>query len=732
MCIAPINKQLLKSRRFQLVFASCSLFFVLNNVKAQSPECIRVEQLATMQMIGTKMWMLADQTGALEFSQVLRPQQQQKFKRFRKNVFNTPPNHIAYWFKFTVQNQTAQSLWLEIGHPLRTWQADLYAPIAPGKYGKPRLLGSFRPKENKEFPASYYYALLAEKNDTTIQTFYLRLSGKLSKTHVFRVGTHQAVTQQANTRHFTAIGFISLMLTLAIYNFFLLVSTRSKIYLFYILHLLTSLVGACCLNGFPVFQSTWFIEHFFVWFGFSYIFITLFSIHYLQLQTYLPRFTVWLWIINGLLSVFFPALNLFNLVDVTYLGLPYQLVATMLAFSLLFCGTYLWIKKHKVARFYVIPWGFAIVGTFIYMLANREALPINYFTEHSIYFGYALEALLFALALGNRLNTLQKEKDKAQKETLELFNNQNILLEKTVVERTKELKEANEMLKMSNEELTLNQEEIASQRDVLETQNQQLSSYSNRIGKSFLAAKLIQNAILPEQTIFKENFSDHFIIYRPKDVVSGDFYWVHKVGEQLILVIADCTGHGVPGAFMTLIGKNLLDKIIQIDQVTSPEQILNQLHQEVRVALRQEATRHNEAGMDATIVSMTATTSKDFEIHFAGAKNSLMYLTPPQFILKEIKGTRKSIGGVHHNTIAFDKHSFTLPKGSLMYFGSDGLADQNDVDLKKFGKQRLKDLLQANYPHSLEKQKQIVNRELDDHMFDTDQRDDIMWIGVKL
>ena len=477
--MAFIAKLLLKSKIFSLVFTSYLLFFVLDSVKAQSPVCIQVKQATAMQMIGPKMWMLKDQTGQLDFTQILALQQQQKFKRFGKKIFNTPPDNSSYWFKFTVQNKTNQSLWLEIGHPLRTWYADLYVSSGPGKYAKPRLLGSFRPKENKEFPASYHYALLAEKDDTTQKTFYLRLSGKFSKTHVFRVGSHQAVTQQANTRHFTAIGFISLMLTLAVYNFFLLVSTRSKIYLFYILHLLTSLVGACCLSGFPIFWSVWFIEHFFVWFGFSYIFITLFSIHYLQLRTHLPRFTIWLWIINGLLSVFFPLLNLFKLVDVTYIGLPYQLVASMLAFSLLFCGTYLWVKKHKVAHFYVIPWSLAIIGTFFYMLANREILPINFFTEHSILFGYALEALLFALALGNRLNTLQKEKEKTQKEMLELFNNQNILLEQTVVERTKELEEANKMLKMSNEELTLNQEEIASQRDVLETQNQKLSSYSN-------------------------------------------------------------------------------------------------------------------------------------------------------------------------------------------------------------------------------------------------------------
>ncbi|OJJ23408.1 hypothetical protein BKI52_03345 [marine bacterium AO1-C] len=716
----------------KLVFICYLLFLVLDDLKAQTPLGIQINQSTTMQLIGKKMWVLEDPAGKLNFTQILASPQQQKFQPFNKNVFNVPPNKVVYWFKFSVQNQTSQSLWLEIGHPLRTWYADLYAPVAPGQYDKPRLLGSFRPRKNKEFPASYYYALLAEKNDTTVKTFYLRLAGSFAKTNVFRVGTHQAITQQSNARHFTAIGFISLMLTLAIYNFFLLISTRSKIYLLYILHLLTSVIGVCYLSGFPMFQGSWFLRYFFVWFGFSYVFITLFSIHYLQLRKHLPYVTIWLWIINGLLGIGFPILNLFHLVDITYLGLPYQLITSLLAFSLLFCGIYLWIKKQSNARFYVIPWSLAIVSTFIYMLTNRGLVPINFFTEHVIYCGYALEALMFALALGNRLNTLQKEKEKAQQETLQLFNNQNMLLEQTVVERTKELQDANEMLKMSNEELTLNQEEIASQRDVLETQNQKLSSYSNRIGKSFLAAKLIQNAILPEQTIFEENFSDHFIIYRPKDVVSGDFYWVNKVGNQLILVIADCTGHGVPGAFMTLIGKNLLDKIIQIDQVTSPEKILHHLHEEVMVALRQEATQHNEAGMDATIVSIAESGDDVFDIHFAGAKNSLLYITPPQLVLEEIKGTRKSIGGVHQNKTDFQKHSLSLPKGSLMYFGSDGLADQNNVELKKFGKQRLKDLLQENYSFSLEKQKQAIDQALKEHMFNTDQRDDIMWIGVKL
>jgi serine phosphatase RsbU (regulator of sigma subunit) len=201
--------------------------------------------------------------------------------------------------------------------------------------------------------------------------------------------------------------------------------------------------------------------------------------------------------------------------------------------------------------------------------------------------------------------------------------------------------------------------------------------------------------------------------------------------NKLMLIVADCTGHGVPGAFMTLIGHILLDRIVRIHNELDPSEVLAKLNDEVYRVLRQEETGNNN-GMDATALLIEKDERGRCQIDFSGAKSRLLYIDSKDSLLKELKGTRKFIGGFQMPDRGFDKKVIHLKPNSLLYLGSDGLVDQNDVYRKKIGSTRLKRILAEISHLPLAEQKQRIIETLEKHMEGTEQRDDILWMGIKL
>jgi serine phosphatase RsbU (regulator of sigma subunit) len=283
-----------------------------------------------------------------------------------------------------------------------------------------------------------------------------------------------------------------------------------------------------------------------------------------------------------------------------------------------------------------------------------------------------------------------------------------------------------------NEELFQNQEEILAQRDFISEKNKELETRNLFIQKSINAALNIQQAILPYQKKLDELLKDYFILYRPKDVVSGDFYWLNQVKNKTILVVADCTGHGVQGAFMTLIGNTLLDKIVRVWDITDPTQILYHLHEEISIVLRQEDTK-NDDGMDLVVICFEKADDKYIKITFSGAKNSLYYILPDEnATIQTLRGARRSIGGKQSESKVFENQEIILPKGSLIYTGSDGLIDQNNFERNRLGEKKLLKVLEANHHLSTAEQKLALEKALDAYMEGTLQRDDILWVGVRV
>ena len=283
-----------------------------------------------------------------------------------------------------------------------------------------------------------------------------------------------------------------------------------------------------------------------------------------------------------------------------------------------------------------------------------------------------------------------------------------------------------------NEELQQTQEEILTQRDFIEKQNQSLNGQNIQIKSSIKAALTIQRAILPVDAKFSQFFQEYFILYKPRDIVSGDFYWIERVGKQTIMAVVDCTGHGVPGAFMSLIASNLLEKIIFQKDIIEPAAILTELHKLVRLALNQD-NNDSTNGLDMGIVALEQLNENETAITFAGAKRPLYYIDATQSAQVQIVfGTRKSIGGIQNERIDFENQHLTLPAQSILYMSSDGFADQNDVLRKRLGEAKLFQTLVTHSMQSLPNQKEALLLLLNEHMENTEQRDDILFLGVQL
>jgi len=301
--------------------------------------------------------------------------------------------------------------------------------------------------------------------------------------------------------------------------------------------------------------------------------------------------------------------------------------------------------------------------------------------------------------------------------------------QQVLLKSQQKLQESNGELQTTNEELQQNQEEIASQRDILEQKNAELSDYQYRISKSIESALLIQASILPIADIFKAYFADHFILYSPKDVVSGDFYWLNEHQNQVILIEADCTGHGVPGAFMTLIGHSILNQIILQEHICRPLNIMQELHQHIRTSLQQKSTGNLE-GMDLSILVIHEEDT-DWKVIFGASGQNLYYTNNGLHLLR---GSRRKIGGFSSQRMRrqFEEHELQLPKGTKLYLSSDGLIDQNNAKREKFGSNKFREVLERIQDDTMKQQLEALKTELYLHQQNEFQRDDITVIGVQL
>lgn len=285
-------------------------------------------------------------------------------------------------------------------------------------------------------------------------------------------------------------------------------------------------------------------------------------------------------------------------------------------------------------------------------------------------------------------------------------------LERIVKERTKEIEKQ--------------KEEIETQRDTLATKNEEINRKNKDITSSITYAKRIQEAMLPLQDKISDAFEDVFILFKPRDIVSGDFYWFAEQHNKIIITAVDCTGHGVPGAFMSMIGSEILTTIVN-NKITDAGVILEKMNKYVVTALKQNTTS-NQDGMDMALCVIDKTTKT---IEFAGAKNPLVYIDKGE--LMSIKGNRQPIGGAQKGDGKYKKHIIEYTSPAWFYIFTDGYQDQfGGENGRKFMVKKLKSIIAENYMLPGKEQNKILDFTIETWMKDTSQTDDILLIGFKL
>jgi serine phosphatase RsbU (regulator of sigma subunit) len=295
---------------------------------------------------------------------------------------------------------------------------------------------------------------------------------------------------------------------------------------------------------------------------------------------------------------------------------------------------------------------------------------------------------------------------------------------------------ANVILEQKNEEISAQRDEIEAQRDLAAQQRDLIIEQKEEITASIHYAYRIQSVVIPSPEQFQGLVSDYFIMYKPRDIVSGDFYWISKEGNKLIMLAADCTGHGVPGALMSMLGIAFLNDIIIKDNTTSPSDILNKLREKIIKALQQKGMDASirgggidsvRDGMDVAILSIDTETNT---MEFAGANNPLYIIKNNELI--EIKGNKMPVA-IHLKMEPFTSHSMEVQKGDTIFVFSDGFADQfGGPEGKKYKYSAFKQLLLDNNHKTMEEQKAVLEKVFVDWKGNFDQIDDVLVVGIRI
>lgn len=321
--------------------------------------------------------------------------------------------------------------------------------------------------------------------------------------------------------------------------------------------------------------------------------------------------------------------------------------------------------------------------------------------------------IILILAIG--LVTLYYNNLKRSRKLTGALEERRVLLEK----QSSELKEKNDKILRANEELKQLNEITSGQKD--------------EIISSINYAQRIQSALLPPEQYFHEILNDVFILFRPKDIVSGDFYWIKQVNQYVILAAADCTGHGVPGAFMSILGMSYLNEIVQRREITQANQVLNELRKQIKYSLRQHG--QPDEAKDGIDMALCVLDFRNMMMQYSGAYNPLYLIKDVQGKpeLKEIKADRMPLGYYQSKDLKFINHDIQLEMGDTFYIFSDGFIDQKGgKENKKFLSKNFKNLLLEINDQPMYDQKKILDKALTDWMGSNSQIDDILVIGVRV
>ncbi len=271
--------------------------------------------------------------------------------------------------------------------------------------------------------------------------------------------------------------------------------------------------------------------------------------------------------------------------------------------------------------------------------------------------------------------------------------------------------------------------DLMQKHEIVSEQNSLITEKNEKIQNSIKYASRIQQAVLPAQEYMKQILPEYFVFNKPRDIVSGDFYWVEEKGNKLIIVVADSTGHGVPGAFMSMLGVSMLNEIINKDVCHGANRILNELRTKIKISLKQTGDKGEQKdGFDMAICIID---TENKTLDFAGAYNPLYLIRNNELI--EIKADKMPVGIHVKEKESFTAHQTNMKTDDMIYLFSDGYADQFGYKTKqKFKTKNFKKILLDIHKENIQKQEQILNDTFETWKGGNEQTDDILILGLKI
>ncbi len=690
------------------------LFFLsLRQLIAQEPVFVSSE--FKREKLSSQLQVAEDKSKSLTLKQALIL----PYEQAASGVPNFGFSNSSYWFKGTIINTETnwQTITLEVANPnLDVVNAYIFSKQT-GRHEK--LMGdlvpfSARGNTNK----NYLFNLQLLPHDTIQVVLNVQNSGEQFHVPIYLSSSQSAQEAESNEQLIFGVyfGFILFVLLLNAFFYYVL---KDKTTLYYIGYLFCLLFLQLSLTGFG-FKYFWPKSVFLanhanpIFASISMFFLLLFSQHFLSIKNYVPKLNKWVNALKYYLLLVILAAFINSNQAYVFSVLSINVLSIVCIFVIVPVAIYIQKQKFKPARFFVIAFVFLIISVFLFVLKNAGLVPSNAATNYGLQIGSALEVLLLTLAVIDKFNEFR-------------------------IESMARLQEVNDLKTKTNEELEIKVEkrtqQMNHQRIVLELQNQEIKS-------SIRYAKRIQDSLLPPaETLDKLFDKNYFVFYKPKDIVSGDFYWASPVktsGDNPISLslaaVVDCTGHGVPGAFLSIVASNLLKQSLTERSVNNVAEALDFLNEKVIATLNQTSSPESRMrdGMDVSIIAIDYQKHK---LYFSGANNPIYIYRKhdEEMELHILAPTKQAIGSITNNTKKFSLEAFDIQAGDTIYLFSDGYADQfGGTKDKKLNYKRFKDILETAADMPMALQREFLESNFENWRGNTEQTDDVCVMGLKI
>ncbi len=619
---------------------------------------------------------------------------------------------VTHWFKVAVhfKSNNEDEVYFEIKYPhLDTLEYYIFEGDKVINLG---ILGDDFPFDQREI--DYTGFVIPFQHDiNTDYTFILKVHTS-SDVEVPVYLHHSHSFEKRKFPEYLLFGFYyGILFVMFLYNLIISVTLKDLNYRYYSFSILFTLFFMLSFNGHAyefIWPNavTWNEKTVSFFLSLSAIFIVLITQKFLSLKEFHSR-----------LNKVFNGFNVINIILTFYCLLTPnkingEVVLGLIGIQIPFAigaGIVSWKNGNSAAKYFVIAWVVYQIGGGLAIAKTLGGVNQNFITEYAVYLGSIFEVILLSFALSYRYGTIRKEKEKAQAEIISMQQKANALLERKVTERTAELNE-------SNEELVITLENLNAQKLLVDEKNEHITD-------SILYAKQIQNATLPSQQSLDNHFPENFILYKPKDIVSGDFYWMHEVEGKIIFAAIDCTGHGVPGALLTMAAANILNQVVERQGITNPIEILNKLDVTFKQVMRQDEAHDS---MDLSVICID---KKENKLLFAGAFSDILCSTTNGFL--ELQGSKKAIASEGYSEKSFKQSEHKLSEIKDIYLYSDGYKDQfGEKTQKKFLKRAFINLLKKHTDSPKPDLKATLETAFNEWKGMEDQTDDVMVIGLKI